>query len=480
MALIDQLTPEKLRHLIVKGETNQLEFKLNPPRQSELSERICGMANTSTGGIILFGVEENGNLVGIEQPNLIADELLKAARALKPPVNLTTPEPLTFVIDGKNIVAIEIPGNSGVLYQCNTRGFLIRKGSHTIPMSLEEIEERLYSYGLMNWEENICKNTTLDDLDPLLIQKYLSYRNERSLRNLRHNSQEELLKGLKCLEFDRDNILRPTNMGILMFGYDPQFHLPQSEVVCVRYADRLGVRRYIDRKNIIGTLPELIDNVENWLRINVKVGAVIEGFKRIDLPEYPLEALREAVVNAVVHRDYSLAGETIRVFIYPDRIEIHSPGLLVPGVTLEDLKKMKTISRPRNRGLAQFMRDIPGYMERIGGGIRLMVSEMQELNLPEPDFEEHHEFVVTFRGGVTVEVAGPEVEETLPSISTKLNERQLIGLQIVQKQGSISNSEYRAATKAPERTASRDLADMVEAGLLVTRGNKRSIRYFLA
>jgi ATP-dependent DNA helicase RecG len=96
---------------------------------------------------------------------------------------------------------------------------------------------------------------------------------------------------------------------------------PQSEVVCIRYGDRLGVGKYVNRQNLTGTLPELIDKTAEFLKLYIQVGAEIVEFKRIDKPEYPLEALREAVVNAVVHRDYSLEGETIRIFFYTDRVD---------------------------------------------------------------------------------------------------------------------------------------------------------------
>ena len=159
---------------------------------------------------------------------------------------------------------------------------------------------------------------------------------------------------------------------MLMFGYDPQLPLSQSEVVCIKYNDTLGVRSYVDRKNFLGTLPELIDHASSFLRQYIRVGATIRGFYREDEPEYPYEAIREAVVNAIVHRDYSRVGETVRVFMYADRIEVRSPGGLLPGITLQELTAMRVTSTPRNPVLAGFLRDIPGYMERIGSGIRFM------------------------------------------------------------------------------------------------------------
>lgn len=123
----------------------------------------------------------------------------------------------------------------------------------------------------------------------------------------------------------------------------------------------------------------------------------MEGFKRIDIPEYSLETLREAVINAVVHRDYSKRGESVRVFCYPDRVEIHSPGLLLPGITVEQMKRGEVQSKLRNPTLANLLKDTPGYMERLGSGIRFMLDETKRIGLPAPQFRETGEFIVTFR-----------------------------------------------------------------------------------
>jgi ATP-dependent DNA helicase RecG len=195
----------------------------------------------------------------------------------------------------------------------------------------------------------------------------------------------------------------------------------------------------------------------------------IRGFKRLDRPEYPLEALREAVVNALVHRDYSKVGETVRVFVYSDRVEVHSPGLLLPGITPLDLAQMRVASHPRNPVLAGLLRDLPGYMERVGSGIRLMVTATRQLDLPPPEFLEQHEVVVIFRNGIA-----PQME-----VPTPLNPRQLIGLRLIHERGSISSPEYAEATGAAARTALYDLREMVDKGILTSRGKKRGVRYYL-
>jgi ATP-dependent DNA helicase RecG len=130
---------------------------------------------------------------------------------------------------------------------------------------------------------------------------------------------------------------------------------------------------------------------------------------------------------------------------------------------------MRARSQPRNLLLAQFLRDIPGYMERIGVGIRFMMHEMRRMELPDPEFREQHEVVVIFRNGLPV---SKEVANTL-------SPRQLVGLQVIQEKGSISGSEYSAATGASDRTASRELRDLVARGIIVVRGKTRSARYYL-
>jgi ATP-dependent DNA helicase RecG len=324
----------------------------------------------------------------------------------------------------------------------------------------------LQAYEPGRWESSFAPRATLDDIEIAAVERYLDFRAEHSRERRRYSSPVDLLLGLEAAAHDaKHDTVRPTNAGLLMFGYDPQLQLPQSEVVCIKYTDTLGVRSYIDRKNLRGTLPELIAQASAFLRQYIRVGATIRGFYREDEPEYPYEALREAVVNAIVHRDYSRVGETVRVFMYADRVEVRSPGALLPGITLADLVAMRVQSLPRNPVLAGFLRDIPGYMERIGSGVRFMIQEMRRLELPDPEFTEHQDFVVTFHNGVRL--------EDQPGLS----ERQRIGLRIVREQGSISTPEYCAATGAPERSGLRDLQELVAKRLLVVRGKKRWQRF---
>ena len=462
------MTEEALRQLIAKGETGVVELKINAPRPVELAERMCGMANTRTGGVIIFGVEDRTLvLTGVALPNETIDTILRSARMIKPPISLSDSAVHTWSLGERPIVTVEIPPNDGRLYQYNG-ACLVRRGTHTVPLTIEEISKYLNAYGTTRWEAATCTGTMLDDLDTEKIERYLSYRAEHSRQHRRYFELSDLLLGLHAVARDDQHAeVRPTNAGMLMFGLDPQLPLPHSEVVCIRFADTLGVRSYVDRKNFHGTLPALVDQTSSFLKQHIRVGATIRGFRREDEPEYPFEALREAVVNAIVHRDYSRDVEMVRVFLYPDRVEVRSPGGLMPGITLDDVVAMRVTSVPRNPVLAGFLRDIPGYMERIGSGVRFMISEMRAMQLPDPEFAEHQDFVVTFRSGRVMDE------------SSSLNQRQQTALHVVHEKGSISTGEYCAATGVSDRTAFRDLQGLVGKGLLIVRGKKRGQRYFL-
>jgi ATP-dependent DNA helicase RecG len=312
----------------------------------------------------------------------------------------------------------------------------------------------------------------------------------------RFDDVERVLLRMKCAVRNGSGDVVPTNAGILFFGLEPQMPIIQSEVACVLYRDAVGASRYADRKFIRGTIQELIDGTEAFLNRYIAVGARIEGWKRIDLPEYSIEVLREAVVNAIVHRDYSKSGESVRVFYYADRVEVRSPGLLLPGVTVEQMEKGIVQSKLRNPVLANLLRDVPGYMERIGSGIKFMLDETKRMGLPAPEFREMGEFVVTFRRSPALAPPQPQAQtqyrETLWEEDEQLRrampvedlpdeqERRLVkAVQYVNERGFITNSIYRELTRASDRTASRDLEMLVQRGRLKSVGRKGARRYTL-
>jgi predicted HTH transcriptional regulator len=169
-----------LQQLLEAGEAGTVEFKMKAPRPSELAERICGMANTRSGGTILFGIEDStGRAVGLAHPNETIDAILRAARLVKPHVTFIGEGQATVMIGDMQVIVVQIAPNVGPLYQASGV-FWVRKGSHTIPMSMEEVENHLNSYGSTRWETKLCPRAFLDDSDLDRVQRHLAYRDERS------------------------------------------------------------------------------------------------------------------------------------------------------------------------------------------------------------------------------------------------------------------------------------------------------------
>jgi len=483
---------EELRYIISHGETTIVEFKVAPPRPAELAERLCGMANAH-GGTLIIGIEDGSHkIVGVQNAHTAIDIALRATRQIKPLLVLSPPEPEICSLDDKDLVIVGVPPHHGPLYQ-SSGVFWIRRGTHTIPLTLHEVFELANDRGLIRWELQPARKATLQDINLEHVYSYLHQRSLHHTQSSRFEDIENVLIGMDCAIVAAHGDILPTNTGLLFFGASPQRSLPHSEVVCVLFRDELGVGGYLDRKIITGPLQTLIDETEMFLQKYITVGARIEGWKRIDLPEYPIEALREAVVNAVVHRDYSREGESIRVFFYPDRIEVHSPGLLLPGITVDLMARGEVMSKLRNPILASLLRDIPGYMERIGSGVRFMLHEMQRLGLPDPQFKEANEFVVTFsatpastpRAAILPKEQQLTIDwETLSTVTStgiiEQKQRIKLAMDYVQQHGAITNREYRELTRTTDTTALRDLEILLERGVLKAVGKGRSRKYTLS
>ena len=492
-----QLSEMELKKLIHGGETNTVELKVAAPRAVEMAERLCGLANAQ-GGMIILGVKDaKHEIVGIPDHRIgeTLDVISRAVRQMiKPELALDPPEPEIYTVSGKKLVVATVKPRHGPVYQAHGI-YWVRRGTHTVSLGLSELLEMANDRGLVDWEHQPVRNAALEDLDLEKVKAYLARRSANSRQTSRFKDIERVLLGMECAVKTSNGEVVPTNAGMLFFGSHPQEHIIQSDVACVLFRETVGASRYADRRIITGTLQELIDGAELFLSRYIAVGAKVEGFKRIDIPEYSLEVLREAVINAVVHRDYSKRGESVRVFYYPDRVEIHSPGLLLPGITVEQMERGEVQSKLRNPTLANLLMGIPGYMERLGSGIRFMLDETKRLGLPGPQFREMNEFVVSFRkapalmspqqqpqyAGTLWEEQEVVQHEILPQNQSDQRERRLTqAVEYVQKYGFITNSIYRQLTGVSDRTAHRDLETLIERGRLKGTGQKAARRYLLA
>lgn len=468
------MTPEEFEQLIAQREGETLDFKEQMPSSSNLAKLVTAFYNTR-GGTIVFGVEDSTQrLVGVPNPQGIEEGIVNILRAR---CSLDVMPTIEFVsYQGQEFVVATCPQGARKPYLVSgeTRPY-VRVGSSNREAQDEEIR-RLYVEGSEGGFEALpYRGATMADLSKALIAEYVRRREEASGRPL-GLSWEEALRGLGCLVEQEGNRV-PTNASVMLFVEDPQRFIGQAEVACVRFKGT-DVVTYIDRRDLRGPLYQLVDDAEQFIYRHMKVGRRIEGFVGVEYREYPQEAVREAIVNAVVHRDYSRRGQRIRVFMFDDRIEVYSPGPLPPGVSLEKMRRLEPQSVLRNPIIVSVFRDLGSrYIERLGTGIRRMALAMEVHGLPRPWFEEvGSEFRVTLRGPGERFMAAME---ELPAWTKGLNERQVEAVLYVGEHGRISRGEYAELLGVSSRTAARDLSDLAERGILTLLGAGRGAHYVL-
>ncbi|MGC8874896.1 MAG: ATP-binding protein, partial [Chloroflexia bacterium] len=281
------------------------------------------------------------------------------------------------------------------------------------------------------------------------------------------------LKERGCLR-EVEGELRPTYAGLLLFGRNPQVFLPHARILLVHRAS--DGTSPLHSEEAAGVLSAQLRTAEAFLVERMHRGRMWVGEERVDVPEYPVEAVREALVNAVVHRDYSRQGEEIRVTMFPDRIEIDSPGRF-PGALRPDAPD--GTRHLRNPRIARVLGEL-GYLGGIGAGLERMRALMEGAHLPPPEWHETENGVrVVLRGpkGVPLSafVADPESLARLG-----LNERQVQIVLSLNERGRLTSRECQElCPQVSAETLRRDLADLITRGLILKVGESRATYYIL-
>ncbi|MDB5082370.1 MAG: hypothetical protein JWP00_4294 [Chloroflexi bacterium] len=470
-----QLTSEEVRSLIMGGTSEQVELRAEDITQTDIAEILMSMANAGSEAFLIIGAEdEPKDIPGVQQPKATADKIYKAAQQVIPSlVNVVTINRVNF--DGKPVVITRIPPRLPGVYHVNGR-YLRRRGSQTQPIQAEELLRLMHLRGGGYYEDQPVPGATLNDIDPARLTWYLARRdNQRNTPPPPEPPMDEFLDKLGLLQSGY-----PTVAAILFFGKNPQRFFPYHVIRAMRFADTT-TSRIMDRLDIGGTVPEMIEQTLAFIERNTQHPVRFEGALRLDEDEYPMEAVREAVANACAHRDMSITNGQMRVFIFTDRMLVDSPGELMPGVEIDRLTQ---ISRLRNPHLAQLLYDT-GYMERAGTGISRMIRAMQEHRLEPPIFEEvANSLQVTLHGpeyGAEPEVSPVTLLNSLasPELRASLNERQLRFLAVLMERRQMSRREYEATFEVSERTANNDLLGLVRKGLITTIGSSVRTLYVL-
>ncbi len=416
---------------------------------------MVAFANAS-GGIILLGVSDKREIKGINITNRLKSQIQDIANNCQPKIDISFEE-------YRNILLINVPEGKNKPYT-SSKGFFLRVGPNSQKMKRDEILQFAIDEGIVRYDEMINPKFTLDDFDEVKFLDFLKRANI-TVNLPTHN----LLLNLNLAEQFQGKLLFK-NAAVLFFAKDLKRFHPSCFTTSLLYGSR--DRTYIiDRKDFEGNLIEQVDDAIKFVEKNTLLTYQIKSLKRKEINQYPIEAIREGIINAVAHRDYFEHGCNVFIHIYPDYIEMMNPG----GLFRIKPKDFGRISVRRNERISELFRMI-GWMERAGTGIKRMQEVMKKDGLKEPKFEfSKRFFVVTFKGHSKEKLVKISEGEDL----IELNERQKKAIEYIKERREITTSEYINLTGAIKKTAIRDLNNLVEVGMLEVIGMNRKRYYTL-
>lgn len=350
---------EELIEILKKGESEEVEFKARFVKDSV--KDVCAFSNTG-GGDLLFGISDKGEIVGIEDGK-IEQKISDALSGISPYPKVKMER---LKVEDRELFHLNVSAADKLHSVGNV--VYIRIGRNNRPLNTQEVIEKAAETAIVFFDELPAADLPLEAIHKPFVRGYLEKR--RKIRGIaRRGTLEENLALLK-IAVKKDGKTVPTRGGLLFFSEMPQHYIPYARVRLVWFEDE-EMRRYVDSREFTGPLWKIVEDLEAYFAANLKViGGRGAGWKREEFPEYPFDALREAVINALIHRNYFDLAET-QIFIYPSRIRIINPGSFPPGITPE-----APAHKPRNPRLSQYMYDF-GYIEKYGAGIGRIKEECE-------------------------------------------------------------------------------------------------------
>ncbi len=380
----------KFQRLLQSQEGKRLEFKRDISSPVNIMKTLVAFANTA-GGIMLIGVENDHTIIGIpgnpldeeeRLSNMIADSI---APRLLPNIELIPSKNLT-------LLAVEVfPSQLRPHYlkqKGEQQGVFVRLGSTNRQADLSLIEELKRSTTSKGFDELPLLEADATDINFQALTETF-----KTIRTLEENDMEKL----RLLTRVQERLV-PTIGGMLLFGECREQFFPDAWIQCGRFfgTEKVDIFDHID---INVPLPKAVDEIILFLKKHAMRGADFSEVRRKDVWSIPLTILREAIINAIVHADYSQRGAPIRIVFLDNRIEIENPGILLPGLTIEDMKQ--GMSKIRNHVIARLFREL-GLIEQWGTGVRRIFQEAQKQGLQEPELIE-----IGMRIRMTIYLAAP-------------------------------------------------------------------------
>ena len=440
------LDPDDVARQLRLGEDSRWAFKQvvfagdrpTRPRQQELADELAAFAN-SNGGVMLCGVTDDGTVQGLSRARLDALERLvveACTDVIKPAIDIATHR---LEVDHKPLLAIRV--ERGYALHDSPGGSYRRVGSSTRRMTSDErlrLSERRSQARCLWFDMQPVPQTGFRTLDESLWKPLLSAAGR--------SDPETALEKLALLTLDEGGAMRATVAGVLLCAAAPQEWLPNACITATLYTGNDRASSQLDAQDIAGPLPRQVADAMTFLMRNMRVGAH-KSPARTDLPQYSEQALFEAVVNAVAHRDYSIRGSRIRLSMFADRLEINSPGGLPNNLTIEGMAARQAT---RNEAIASLLgrvpvANIPGssarrfFMERRGDGVPVIMRETQALCGKLPTYLLHDESDLF----LTIPAAATEPSPAAVTVTVRQGDRPVAGASVL---ALFPNATYRQGT----------------------------------
>lgn len=455
-------------------------------------ETLSAFANKE-GGVLILGLDEKSGFtaVGVKDVAKLVADLGSLCSDFEPPIRAAIKTRRFETVD---LVVAEIPETLPADKPCYLKamgtyqGSFIRVGDGDRRMTQYEILGLLASKGQPKEDLEPVEGTSVDHLDPHLIGAYLSRLRRNRPYRYAELTDHEALSRTRVLVKDTEGHERVSLGGLLALGEYPQEHFPQLMVSFVHYPESTGGslrtgERFLDNVALEGPIPVMVRDTLRALKRNMRRRAVIHGVGRSDVWEYPEVALREAVVNALVHRDLTghARGTQVQVAMYPDRLVIQNPGGLFGAVTVDSLTD-NPLSSSRNSILMNILQDVPipdteqSVCEKRGSGIQDMLQALRMAQMSPPTFTDRlASFKVEFPNHTLLDA---DTVEWINSLHEQgLTNNQCIALALLKSGEALTNPRYRAATGADSRVATSELQNLVARELAIQEGVRRSSRY---
>lgn len=451
------MTMKEMDLILDEGEGYLIEFKESV--SDSLAREMVAFANSS-GGRIFVGISDAGKIRGVKITNRLKSQIHDIARKCDPSVDITIKE-------CANVLSIEIREGTDKPYSCKD-GFFIRVGSNSQKLKRDEIINYFTHEGKIRFDEQFCMEFQYPD--DFSQERFHGYLQQCGITT--NLSEEQILTNLGVAQRQAGRLLMK-NAGVLLFAREPtRFHF-HAIITCVRFRGKTKTH-IIDRKDFDEDIITNVDSAMKWLKTYIPLRYEITGKKlqRDEIPELPYDALREALLNSIIHRDYFEKGAVTMVEFYDDRVHIHNPGGLVKGIRPEEFG-MTSISRnPFLQGL--FHR--ANLVERIGSGIGRMRDEMEVYGLEEPEFDWNGFFRITFRRLAKEDQEVVSVEGTAKDTANHIDSRILV---LIKGGEIVRRPDVERLLHLSYAMAQRHLANLVKKGLIIFEGPPKTGKYVI-